>query len=169
MRYGGTKFHIVLRSVGYVFLLVAYFLLQDSIFSQLPLFGVVPLLMPVCCTAIALAEGMERGGAFGVVAGVLCDIAIGSPPIGFTILLTLLGLGVGWLSDRLMGRNFLTLVLLSFGSLLVCGFFQTFTLWAFEGVPLGPLLKTVFLQTLYSLFFTVPLAGVVRHSAYRGG
>ena len=120
-------------------------------------------------TVLPRSDFKRQKGAFGVVAGVLCDIAIGSPPIGFTILLTLLGLGVGWLSDRLMGRNFLTLVLLSFGSLLVCGFFQTFTLWAFEGVPLGPLLKTVFLQTLYSLFFTVPLAGVVRHSAYRGG
>ena len=169
MRYGGTRFHIVLRSVGYVILLFVFFLLQDSIFSSLPIWGVRPLILPVCCTAIALSEGMERGGAFGVLAGVLCDIAIGNPPMGFTILLTLVGLGVGWLGDSLMGRNFLTLVVLSTAVLLICAFFQTFRLFAFQHVPLGALTRTTLLQTAYSLFFTIPLAGLVNRPVARGG
>ena len=112
---------------------------------------------------------MERGGAFGVLAGVLCDIAIGNPPMGFTILLTLVGLGVGWLGDSLMGRNFLTLVVLSTAVLLICAFFQTFRLFAFQHVPLGALSRTTLLQTAYSLFFTLPLAGLVNRSVARGG
>lgn len=168
MRYGGTKFHIVLRSIGYSLLLMVCFVLQDSVFSNFPIWGVKPLIMPVCCAAIALAEGMVRGGAFGIVCGVLCDIAMGSPPIGFTLLLTLLGLGIGWLGDRLMGRNLLTLLIFSLLSLLLCAFFQIFNLWAFGGAPLGALMKIVLMQTLYSLLFVLPLDGIVRRSAKRG-
>lgn len=168
MRYGGTKFHIVLRCVGYSVLLVMFFILQDSIFSNLPIFGVKPLIMPVCCAAIALAEGMDRGGAFGLACGVLCDIALGNAPIGFTILLTLIGIGLGWFSDRLMGRNFVTLLLFSLATLLVCAFFQVFNLLVFERASFAALMRIVLLQTLYSMFFTIPLIGVVHRSSARG-
>ncbi len=168
MKYGGTKFHIVLRSIGYSVMLGVCFILQDSVFSDFPIFGVKPLIMPVCCAAIALAEGMDRGGAFGLACGVLCDIAMGSPPIGFTLLLTLLGLGIGWLGDRLMGRNFITLFLFSLAALIICAFFQIFNLWAFNGAPLGALLRIVLFQTLYSMIFVLPMAVVIRRSSYRG-
>ena len=166
--YGGNKFHIVLRSVGYCVLLFVYFVLQDAIFSNLSIFGIKPLLMPVCCAAIALSEGFERGGAFGLAAGVLCDIAMGNPPIGFTLLLTLIGLGIGWMSDRLMGRSFLTLMIFSLAALLVCAFFQVFNLCVFKHVPLGAVNRVIFFQTVYSLLFAIPLTGVVRRSGARG-
>jgi len=168
MRYGGTKFHIVLRGMGYSVLLVICFILQDSVFSNFPIFGVKPIIMPVCCAAIALAEGMERGGGFGLACGVLCDIAMGSPPIGFTLLLTFLGLGIGWLGDRLMGRNIVTLFIFALGALLICAFFQIFNLLVFGGAPFGALMKIVFGQTVYSLVFVIPLAGIVHSSVLRG-
>lgn len=168
MRYGGTRFHIVLRGIGYSVVLFIYFILQDSVFSNLDIFRIKPLLMPVCCAAIALSEGMERGGAFGIAAGVLCDVSMGNPPIGFTVLLTLLGLGIGWLSDSLIGRNFITLLLCTLASLLVCAFFQILNLWMFKDVPLSALLRTVAAQTAFSLLFAVPLAGMVHRSRARG-
>ena len=169
MRYGGTRFHIVLRVLEYALLLFLFFVLQDCIFSNLPLFGVKPLILPVCCAVIALAEGTERGGALGLACGVLCDIAIGKPPIGFTLLLTVLGLGIGWLGERLVSRNLLTTLLCALFTLLICSFFQTLNLLLFKGAPMGPLMRIAILQTLYSLLFVFPLTGIVRRSVRRGG
>ena len=87
-----------------------------------------------------------------------------------TIGTTLAALAV-WLY-RLMPARLLMrplFMVLSTAVLLICAFFQTFRLFAFQHVPLGALTRTTLLQTAYSLFFTIPLAGLVNRSVARGG
>ena len=57
------------------FLLILY-VLQATVFTSLPLFGVKPLILPVAVVGVALFEGSTKGGVFGLFAGQSADGAV---------------------------------------------------------------------------------------------
>jgi len=146
----------------YVLLLLIAYLLQDSVFSELPIGGAKPLILPVAVVGAAMLGGRVRGGVFGLCAGVLCDVALCRPAVLFTLLLTLAGIAVGALFETVLARGFLSFLLCCAALLLLSAFCQMFGLLFFSGQKLLPLLAAAGYQTLYSLFFTVPVYLLVR-------
>ena len=73
----------------YVPLLLIAYLLQDTVFSELPIGGARPLILPVAVVGAAMFGGRLRGGVFGLCAGILCDVSLCRPAVLFTLLLTL--------------------------------------------------------------------------------
>ena len=65
---------ILLRLVAIVFLTV---LLQIGLFSQIPIFGSVPNLIPVVVVSLGLLGGAVTGAVTGFAAGLLVDVMIG--------------------------------------------------------------------------------------------
>ena len=149
---------VLLHSV----LLVVVFLLQDTVFPFLKLYGLVPLLLPIVSTGVAVYEGSVAGGSVGIFAGVLCDISFNRPVGTFTVLLTFAGLFVGALADTVMARGFVTYCISCAAVLAVSAFTQMFPLMFFERVPPMPLLVAALRQTIYSLIYTVPIWFFVR-------
>ena len=92
------------RWLVYLALAAVCYLLQACVFSRMPILGAGPLILPVAVACVALWEGADRGALFGLLAGVLCDAAMGRPAVMYTLLLTALGydaeatgmLGSGW-------------------------------------------------------------------------
>ena len=152
----------VISVVLHALLMIIVYMLQGIIFSYIRLFNLVPLLLPIVSTGIAVYEGRYAGGIAGIFAGIFCDISFNESVGMFTVLLTILGLLVGMLADTIMTRGFATFFLCCVAVLAVSAFAQMFPLMFFENVPSTPLLVLALWQTVYSLIFTVPLWFFVR-------
>jgi len=148
--------HTLLLTVVYVF--------QGVIFPFMRLGGLVPLILPVAATGIALYEGRYIGGITGLFAGVLCDISFNQPTGVFTVLLTLTGLIVGALADTVILRGFVTYYISCAAVLIVSAFVQMFPLIVFPtyDVSIYVLMPTAIQQTIYSLILAFPIWFFVR-------
>lgn len=144
-------------------LLMTAFVFQGAIFPYLKLGGYVPLLLPVAVTGIALYEGRDIGGICGLFGGILCDISFNHPVGVFTVVLTLVGLGVGILSDTVILSGFVSFYLSAAAVLIIVAFVQMTPILALpNNVPIGVIITTATMQTFYALIFALPIWFAVR-------
>jgi len=148
---------LIVSIVLHALLLVLVYVFQGMIFPYLRLNRLVPLLLPIVSTGLAVYEGRYAGGVAGIFAGVFCDISFGSPAGVFTVLLTFTGLLVGALADTVITRSFATYFICCAAVLALSAFVQLFPLMFFENVSLPALMSTALWQTVYSLIFAFPL------------
>jgi len=146
-----------------LFLLTVY-TLQGVIFPFIRINGLVPLMLPVAGTGIALYEGRNVGGIAGLFAGILCDISFNQPAGIFTVLLTFTGLFVGTLADTVILRGFVTYYICCTAVLIVCALVQTapFIIIPARLASGQALISTSIQQTIYSLILAFPLWFIVR-------
>jgi len=140
------------------FILTVY-LFQSVVFPLMRINGLVPLVLPVAATGIALYEGRYAGGIVGLFAGILCDISFNQPTGVFTVLLTFTGLVVGTLADMIILRGIVTYYIACAAVLIVSAFVQSFPLMIIpdNNVPMSALLSTSIQQTVYSLILALPI------------
>ena len=148
--------------VFHALLLMVVYLLQGVIFPYLKIFGLVPLLLPIVSTGVAVYQGRTAGGIVGIFAGILCDISFNQPTGVFTVLLTITGLFVGFLADTVIARGAATYYIACAVVLAISAFAQLFPLLFFESVSSAPLLRTALWQTVYSILFAFPIWFFVR-------
>jgi rod shape-determining protein MreD len=139
-----------------VLFLIAY-IFQSMIFPYLRIVGLVPLILPIISTGIAVYQGSTAGGISGLFAGVFCDLSFNQPLGTFTVILTLTGIAIGALTDTIMARRFGTYLISCAVVLSFCAFVQMVPLLFLHGVPIASLFNTALWQTIYSMIFTVPL------------
>ena len=145
-------------------LLVTVYVFQGVIFPFMRIGGLVPLLLPIASTGVALYEGRYTGGVTGLFAGILCDISFNQPVGTFTVFLTLAGLFIGALADALILRGFVTYYLCTAAVLVASAFVQMFPLVLLQdpAPPPQALLTTAVQQTIYSLILAFPIWFFVR-------
>ena len=148
--------------VFHAMMLMVVYLLQGMIFPYLKFYGLVPLLLPIVSTGVAINQGRIAGGIAGVFAGILCDITFNEPAGVFTVLLTMSGLLVGILADTVMARGIATYYISCTAVLAVSAFAQMFPLLFFENAPSAPLISMAVKQTVYSLIYAFPLWFLIR-------
>jgi len=153
---------LIVSILLHALLLLVVYVFQGMIFPYMRLGRLVPLLLPIAATGVAVYEGRYAGGVTGLFAGILCDISFNDPVGVFTVLLTMTGLLVGALADAVITRGFVTYYLSCAVVLMLSAFVQMFPLLFFENVPPGPLLETAFRQTVYSLVMAFPIWFFVR-------
>jgi len=144
-------------------LLMVVYIFQGVIFPFMRLGGLVPLLLPIACTGIALYEGRDVGGIAGLFAGILCDVSFNQPVGVFTVFLTLTGLIVGALADTVILRGFVTYYLSCAIVLIISAFIQMFPLITGEySIPIQLMIGTAIQQTIYSLVLALPIWFFIR-------
>jgi len=153
---------LIISILLHALLLMIVYVFQSMIFPYMRLNGLVPLLLPIVSTGVAVYEGRDTGGVFGLFAGILCDVSFNEPSGVFTVYLTLTGLAVGALADAVMTRGLATYFISCVAVLTVATLVQMFPLLFFDGVPFPHLLTTAIEQTVYSLVFTIPIWFFVR-------
>ena len=146
----------------YALLLLMVYVLQDVVFPYLKVGGLIPLLLPIVSTGAAVYQGHIAGGVVGIFAGILCDITFIKPVGLFTVLLTITGLLIGILADTVMARGVVTYFISCAAVLVIAAFVQMFPLLFLERVASTPLLTTALRQTIYSLFYALPIWFFVR-------
>ena len=149
---------IVLHAI----LLMSVYLLQGIFFPYLKFFGLVPLLLPIVSTGVAVYQGRVAGGIVGIFAGILCDISFNQPTGLFTVLLTFTGLFIGVLADTVIARGLANYLLSCIAVLVLSAFAQMLPLLFFENVSPTPLLTLALQQTVYSIVFAFPIWFFVR-------
>jgi len=150
---------LIITILLHALLIVSVYVFQGVVFPFMRLNGLVPLLLPIASTGIALYEGRYTGGIAGLFAGILCDISFNHPVGVFTVLLTISGLIVGTLADTVILRGFVTYYISCAAVLIVSAFVQMFPLMVnpFINIPLQSLIAIAIQQTVYSLILALPI------------
>jgi hypothetical protein len=157
-----SKITIPFVLIAHIIFIIAIYILQSMVFTYLPIGGVVPVLLPIAVVGIATFEGSSRGGGYGLLAGLLCDISFNQPVIVMTVTLTVVGIVIGVLSETIMARGFPSYFLGCLGALILTAFVGFFSLLFFNDTDITALLRTAGEQTLYSVVFVFPIYFIVR-------
>jgi len=153
------KPELVILILLHALFIIAVYVFQGVMLPFLRLNGLVPLLLPVASTGIALYEGRYTGGITGLFAGILCDVSFNQPAGVFTVLLTISGLLIGTLADTVILRGFVTYYICCAAVLVVSAFVQIFPLMITqtEIVPVQSLISIAIQQTIFSLILAFPI------------
>ena len=81
-------------------------LAETQILNRVPLFGVIPVLLPLAAVAVALWEGARYGAGFGLCLGIIADATYPGAPGGMTLGLCLLGFVTGVVSQYGVRQTF---------------------------------------------------------------
>jgi len=144
----------------HIVLLLFIYIMQANV---MPFFDwpAVPLLLPAAAVAVSMFEGASRGAVLGLVAGALCDISFLDPISKFMLLLTLLCMIIGTLTDRIVARGFIPYLVIAIISLMICSLVQLFVPLAFDGARSDALFRTALQEIIITVPFTIiiyPLA-----------
>jgi len=158
------KQELIISILLHALFIISIYVFQGVIFPHMRIAGLVPLLLPIACTGIALYEGRYYGGITGIFAGILCDVSFNQPAGVFTVFLTLTGLIVGTIADTVVLRGFVTYyiscaIVLALSS--VIGMIPLI-ISPLQNVSMQAILTTATQQTIYSLILAFPIWFFVR-------
>jgi len=113
------KYKNALMWALYALLFLLVMLLQTVVFGRVRFWGAKVSLIPVAVACVAMLNGAENGGAFGLAAGAVWCLSGGDGGGVTLMLLTGCALFCGWLCDRYLTRRLLSALMMSLLSLLV--------------------------------------------------
>ncbi len=143
------------RALLYLLYMLLCLLAQDSIFANLPLFGVNMFFLPAAAVAVGMFENGVWGAVFGLILGFLADISYNNTAL-FVAVFPVLGFFAGVLSRWFVNRRFFAYVLVCTAACAFTAFFQMFGL-LLKGHEFGSMLQTAIIQLLWSLPMTAAL------------
>ena len=156
----------VRRAILYAAWLLIALALQNLFLSHVPLFGVRMMFIPAVVIAIGFFEGGVWGGVLGLMAGFLCDQSYHTVAL-FTVLFPVMAFGAGLLAQFFLNKKFLPYLALAAAGLIITAFCQMFRLLVTDGTELWSLLRTGFIQVLWSLPMTAAVYFPPRYLAGR--
>lgn len=145
----------------YSTLFVLVLCLQTVLFGHARFFGTKLAFLPMIAALVAMFQGKERGGIFGLSCGLLCAFSGCDGGALSIVIYTAIGLGIGFLCEQYLTNQLLSGVLVCAASLL----FSQGLLLAFKqflGLVGFPAVFPMLLQTVLSLPAGIPLYFAVR-------
>ena len=146
-------FHTKKVRLALIYLLFLIFVqfLQDTVFARLALFGVKMLFIPAAVCAVGVHEGGFRGGLYGLVSGIVCDMTFSENTVLFTVLFPIVGFIAGLAADFLMNRSFPAYLATAAACTTGVGLVQLLSVLVVQPGTLLHGLLVVILQTLWSM------------------
>ena len=165
-----TKTRRRVQMALYALVLVLAELIQTSVFGSLRL-GIVPCVMPVAVACVAMLEGAETGGIFGLVGGCIWAWSTQLSYYGAWCILamTVVGILAGLITERFLLRGIQTALALSAGALFITDGLYTLTVIATGHAPFYALITTFFPGLLISLFLCLLFYPLTAHISRIGG
>lgn len=157
-----TRQDYIVKWLAYALGLLPVLLLNLYILPWFPIFGTVPVLLPLAAVTVAVLEGPTAGAGFGLAVGL---VYVGlSPDVSALLIfvLPLLGLIIGWATRYGLRQNLLSCLLCSLGTLLLfdVGRIAWYLLRGQAG--LAALLKIAGPELLWSMAFLPLIYGIFR-------
>ena len=128
--------------------------LDAYILNRLPVFGIIPMLLPLAVVSVAVLEGAYAGTGFGLAVGLLWEL---SYPGGFGALvfgMALAGMAAGTVTQYALSQNFFSCLLCSAGVLGALDGFQILRALFIQLDTLDVLLQVAVPEVLLSLCWT---------------
>ena len=136
---------------------------QAAFLQRVTVWGVIPFLYPLIAALPATFEGPAAGTVYALAGGVFCDLLLPSPiPCFYTLILPLVGLAAGLLSQSLIPAGYLCSAAAALPAYLLTGIFHCIVLWA-QGHPAWGAAMSVTLRELcVSLLWSLPMTWLFR-------
>ena len=131
---------------------------QAAFLQRVTIWGVIPFLYPLIAALPATFEGPAAGTVYALACGVFCDLLLPSSiPCFYTLILPLVGLAAGLLSQSLIPAGYLCSAAAALPAYLLTGIFHCIVLWA-QGHPAWGAAMSVTLRELcVSLLWSLPM------------
>ena len=136
---------------------------QAAFLQPVTVWGVIPFLYPLIAALPAIFEGPAAGTVYALACGVFCDLLLPSSiPCFYTLILPLVGLAAGLLSQSLIPAGYLCSAAAALPAYLLTGIFHCIVLWA-QGHPAWGAAMSVTLRELcVSLLWSLPMTWLFR-------
>ena len=136
---------------------------QAAFLQRVTIWGVIPFLYPLIAARPATFEGPAAGTVYALACGVFCDLLLPSSiPCFYTLILPLVGLAAGLLSQSLIPAGYLCSAAAALPAYLLTGIFHCIVLWA-QGHPAWGAAMSVTLRELcVSLLWSLPMTWLFR-------
>lgn len=161
-----TTKDFTIKWLAYTLALLPIWFLEDFFLSRYPLWGVKPMLLPLCAIAVATLEGATAGAGFGLFVGMLFDAMVPAVPGTMILVTALLGLGAGLLAQYVLRQDLVGCFLCSVLALLAIDALRIGFRLLSAAAPLGAMLTVAGREILWSLCF-VPLVYLVFRWVFR--
>lgn len=150
-----TTQDFTIKWLAYTLALLPVWFLDAFFLSRFPVFGVCPMLLPLCAAAVATLEGAAAGAGFGLAVGVLFEASVSTLlPGSMIFLFALLGLGCGLLSQYGLRQDFWGHLICSTLWLLGIDALRIFARLSLGGEALRAMFPLAGREILWSLCFT---------------
>lgn len=138
------------KLLKYLLFMLLSLLAQNTIFTQLRLFGVCPLLLPAVAVAVGMFEGPVYGAYFSLIMGFFGDMAFKEQTVLFTALLPCLAFASAFMSQYFVNRRLFAYMGLSLAASFIAALAQMLTTLARDSFSFDMIL-VVILQALWSM------------------
>ena len=125
--------------------------------NRFPLFGVIPMLLPLAAVAVAVLEGAVAGAGFGLGVGILCDEVYFGTDGAMTLGLCVAGMAAGALAQYLLRQNLVGCLLCSLLALAAMDGVRIAVRLLRGSRELGAMLSLAGQEILLSLIFVFPV------------
>lgn len=136
---------------------------QAAFLQRVTIWGVIPFLYPLIAALPATFEGPAAGTVYALACGVFCDLLLPSSiPCFYTLILPLVGLAAGLLSQSLIPAGYLCSAAAALPAYLLTGIFHCIVLWA-QGHPAwGAAMSMTLRELCVSLLWSLPMTWLFR-------
>lgn len=157
-----TRHDHIIKWIVYALGAIPVWLIETTVLSRLPLFGIIPVLLPLAAVAAALFEGARAGAIYGLCVGVVADAVYPGTPGGMILALAVIGWLTGILGQYRVRQTFVGYFLCSaMGMLLLEAVHVLVGLITRLGSATA-LLRTAGMEAAWSLVFTLPVYGLYK-------
>ena len=162
------NYRIIFKWLIYGLIYTFFAVLQTNVAPYVALFGVMPNLLPMAASMVAVLEGGVPGALFGLFAGIYCDAIVPKVDAIHTIYLFISGLLIGQLVAAMFKKTLVTAALCAIVSLAVLDFLIILLFYLIpRRAGLSSLLQVALPEIAYSALLSplvyVPIRWVNKH------
>ena len=161
-----TRRDLIQKWLTYALALVPVWLLDCYILPRYPLWGTVPMLLPLAAAAVAVLEGAYSGTGFGLGVGLLWELAYPGGFGGLVFFLALAGMAMGGVSQYALSQTFVGCLICAAGTVGLLELLRIARGLLTNAAPLSALLEAAAPEFLWSLAWT-PLVWLLFRAVYR--
>ena len=160
-----TRRDLIHKWLVYALGLLPVWLLDAYILPRVPLWGTVPMLLPLAAAAVAVLEGAYAGTGFGMAVGLLWELAYPGGFGGLVFFLALAGMAMGAVSQYALSQSLIGCLLCSAGVLALLDLLRIARILFINAARLSDLLQVAVPEFLWSLAWT-PLVWLLFRAIY---
>ena len=149
-----TRRDFIHKWTVYALGLLPVWLLDAYILPRVPLWGTVPMLLPLAAAAVAVLEGAYAGTGFGLAVGLLWELAYPGGFGGQVFFLALAGMAMGAVSQYALSQSFAGCLICSAGVLGLLDLLRVGLRLFINAAGLTALLQVAVPEFLWSLAWT---------------
>lgn len=137
--------------------------IQAAVLRRFSFWGVIPFLYPLIAALPATWEGPTAGTVYALCVGICCDLLLpASIPCFYTLILPLVGLSAGLLSQSLIPAGYRCSAAAALPAYLLTGAFHCVVLWAQSQAAWGAGLSVMLRELCVSLPWSLPMTWMFR-------